>query len=349
MYNQGDLLREKIAEMIEHVVENEIVWPDSVTVEIQRVALPWITFLTALRNGQLGWFIYGGDFGFPNPDLWVTGFMHTQKGLAYSQHVEYGHQPMNWHPQGNYGQTGLPYYNYNGELVTEINNTYVDGLIEKAVAIPDPILRERCYTELMDIYYAECASRMTCQPYGERHYERKWVHGWFYHPCIHPGLMFYGEMNLWKEDPGTVTRDVAVTGSAAEGSWTLSVTVTNLGENPEFSVLNITYWNASGSPIVLTLITEWLPPGGTYRKTVSLTGAGTWGIAFKLNVGLNWVNPIQDSNPGNNKYALATTKVLGDLGSGVPPKFFAFDGKVNSSDLALFIRLFRGINPFADP
>ncbi len=35
---------------------------------------------------------------------------------------------------------------------------------------------------------------------------------------------------------------------------------------------------------------------------------------------------------------------LGDLGSGVPPQFFKFDGKVDGKDLALFLQAFKGIN-----
>jgi hypothetical protein len=36
---------------------------------------------------------------------------------------------------------------------------------------------------------------------------------------------------------------------------------------------------------------------------------------------------------------------LGDLGSGMPPQFFLFDGKVDGKDLALFLQCFKGIAP----
>jgi len=37
--------------------------------------------------------------------------------------------------------------------------------------------------------------------------------------------------------------------------------------------------------------------------------------------------------------------ILGDLGGGLPPAFFAFDGQVTGADLALFIRCYKGLAP----
>jgi PKD repeat protein len=36
---------------------------------------------------------------------------------------------------------------------------------------------------------------------------------------------------------------------------------------------------------------------------------------------------------------------LGDLGGGVPPQFFAYDGLVNGEDLALFLQCYKGLGP----
>jgi len=36
---------------------------------------------------------------------------------------------------------------------------------------------------------------------------------------------------------------------------------------------------------------------------------------------------------------------LGDLGGGVPPQFFQFDGKVDGKDLSLFLLCFKGLGP----
>jgi hypothetical protein len=38
-------------------------------------------------------------------------------------------------------------------------------------------------------------------------------------------------------------------------------------------------------------------------------------------------------------------KLLGDLGSGVPPKFFLYDEKVDSKDLNLFLQCYKGFGP----
>ncbi|MGQ9507142.1 MAG: hypothetical protein ACUVTB_04700, partial [Candidatus Bathycorpusculaceae bacterium] len=35
----------------------------------------------------------------------------------------------------------------------------------------------------------------------------------------------------------------------------------------------------------------------------------------------------------------------GDLGGGVPPTFFQFDGEVDGKDYALFLRCYKGIAP----
>jgi len=34
---------------------------------------------------------------------------------------------------------------------------------------------------------------------------------------------------------------------------------------------------------------------------------------------------------------------LADLGSGIPPKFFSVDGKVDGEDLVLFIKCYKGL------
>jgi len=40
---------------------------------------------------------------------------------------------------------------------------------------------------------------------------------------------------------------------------------------------------------------------------------------------------------------------LGDLGGGLPPKFFQFDGKVDSKDYSLFLRCLKGTGPEKKP
>ena len=62
---------------------------------------------------------------------------------------------------------------------------------------------------------------------------------------------------------------------------------------------------------------------------------------------MNWV----ESDDLENHLKVATLTIMrivtkmGDFGSGLPPAFSKFDGKVDSKDLALFIRVYRGLAP----
>jgi hypothetical protein len=236
---------------------------------------------------------------------------------------------------GGYGP--LPYTNYKGELVTAIDNDYVDGLISEGIGIVDPTLREQCYNELEDLYYAECPSIMTFQPYG-RHYERTWVHGWFYH-SIYPGLMFRGEETLWKEDPATVNRDAAVDAMyAPSGSWTKYVTVYNLGDNPEYIDL---YEKITVNGIVRDeeYIQRWVPAHGYFRKIVSGLPDGTIEIVITVEIS-NWVGYVPESNYGNNAVP-AGFNVYGDIAGGSPIKWGAFDNVCDYKDANKFAEAYK--------
>jgi len=47
----------------------------------------------------------------------------------------------------------------------------------------------------------------------------------------------------------------------------------------------------------------------------------------------------------NQSTVIIPSEKVGDLGGGVPPQFFAFDGKVDGTDLALFIQCYKGLAP----
>jgi len=355
------LARETPVDMIKYVVENEIEWPVGVDVEVIKTPLGWSPGLTAMYQFQLGAYICGWLADFPDPHNWVYPFMHSNGDFSTFQSVDYGMkltggtfgnrvkhaQTLNWHPLGNYGQAGLPYTNYKGDVVTEIDTDYVNGLIETGIGITDLALRERCYTELMDIYYAECASIMEAQVNG-RHYERSWVQGWFYQ-SIYPGLMFYGTcntMNLWKQDPQTVTRDLTASAhivwSDELNRYILSYDIHNAGINPEAYNCVITYWLSMGQPITLT-VTGWVRAAAADEFELAPVGQlSTWGAAIKVVVSMGpWINPIVESTTANNKVTIMAAKVAGDLGSHTPGIYFYFDGKVNADDLTLFVNSFQ--------
>lgn len=72
-----------------------------------------------------------------------------------------------------------------------------DPLIERAAASFDPAERDRIYHELEMDYYEFVPSVMLYQEVG-RHYERSWLHGWYYSPG-YPGIYF---APLYKEPQG---------------------------------------------------------------------------------------------------------------------------------------------------
>ena len=51
------------------------------------------------------------------------------------------------------------------------------------------------------------------------------------------------------------------------------------------------------------------------------------------------------SSSGYNIKFACLPRYLGDLGGGTPPQFFNYDGKVNGTDLALFVKCYKGEAP----
>ena len=207
-------IREDPVIYIKTVVEN-LISPTPGKFKVDNIPLAWKTGLTQMYSGNLGAYVVGWIVDFPDPHDWDVPFMATYGDFSYFQCINYGQGKMNWHPLGDYGKgpnNGFPYTNWEGHTLNSINNSYVDGLIDEGIALVDPAVRQKLYTEEEDIFYAEAATLMSVQP-SARHYERVWVQGWFY-SAIYYGLMFAGPdtaMWLWKEDPATVTYDLEST------------------------------------------------------------------------------------------------------------------------------------------
>jgi hypothetical protein len=203
-------------------------------------------------------------------------------------------------------------------------------------------LRERLYNELMDIFYAECFTKMLCQSVG-RHWERDWLQGWFYNPS-RPGYYVY---DLWKEDVIDVVRDLSVDASYnATGPWTKTVKVTSNGEAWEYFDL---YEKVliNGTLIRFTVEKGWLPPSGQFTREETISGIGNLTYLIWVEIS-DWkrtehMDPIPDSYPEDNYVAFPLK--YGDIGGGLPPQFFSFDGIVDGKDLALFIECFKGLAP----
>jgi len=345
LYNTGSLARQTLAEMLANVING--IKPGSVTV----TGIPWATYLTYLYSNQLTSFVLGWQADFPDPHNWMMPFMHSEGDFSGFQNIDYGDDPttMDW-VSNTYGGTS-PYNNYKGDLVT-LSSAYVDELIEKGIQLPDtagPYVkgdgsRNELYEELMDIFFAEGATMMTAQTLG-RHYERDWVQGWYYN-IIWPDNWYY---TMWKEDPSTVTRDLQSNiMTVPSASLTIYATITNPGETWEYYDLYEKVWD-NGVLVADLKLSGWIAPKEVIvLPTQTIAGNGPWTTEFTLEFS-DWyytydLSGIQDWNPGNN-VILGLSK-YGDLGGGLPPKFFAFDGKVDGKDLSLFLLCFKGLGPF---
>jgi hypothetical protein len=268
----------------------------------------------------------------------------------------------------------LPYYNYKGDLVTALDNDYVDGLIQKGIQLPDTPgpyhkgdgSRNALYDELMDIFFAHAQTMMTVQALG-RHYERDWEQGWLYNP-IRPGIYAY---DIWKQDLATQVWDVSVMGYASYSSITGVLTKTiiihnfaNVWRHVWFSqcvlVVLPCIYNEVKNRILFNhceLLHFWIPPHATIIiiKMIPI-GPLPWMARIVIThwVGFTYLRTaalpgdkiaaqIQDQDPTDNMSPLTLTHelVIGDLGGGTPAKFFQFDGKVDGKDKALFLLAYK--------
>ena len=143
-YNTGNTVRQTIAEIL---AEDLISVNELFTVEI--IGLPWPTFLRNQREQKLPLFFVG----------WIEDI----------------HDPHNWYQPyviGTYGRRqGLP-----DELRSEFSD-----LINAGVAESDPAKRAEIYYQLNQRYYEEAPALILALATG-RHYEQRWVQGWYYNP-----------------------------------------------------------------------------------------------------------------------------------------------------------------------
>jgi len=186
-YNTGNVARQKACEMIKANIEN---LNEKFHVNIYPV--DWPTYLGHLVASELSCFILGWLADFPDPHNFAMPFMHTQGDFSCFQYVQYG---QSGHTQIRYYVNGVPY----GNPGAPIDNDYVDEMIENGVKTTNETEREIIYKELQRIYVDECPSVPLCKPTG-RHWERDWMHGWYYNP-IYPGVGYY--YHMWKATPAT--------------------------------------------------------------------------------------------------------------------------------------------------
>jgi peptide/nickel transport system substrate-binding protein len=150
-YNTGNIGRQTIGQILQ---SNLAEVNDKFVVEI--LAIPWATFLRNQREKKLPMFFVG----------WIEDI----------------HDPHNWYQPyivGTYGRRqGLP-----EDLLAEFT-----ALINAGVAETDPAKRDTIYKELNQKYY-EAAPTLILALVTGRHYEQRWVEGWYYNP-IGPTLYY---------------------------------------------------------------------------------------------------------------------------------------------------------------
>ena len=155
LYNTGNVQRKAAAEMVKEMVESL-----NPKFHINVRAVEWPQYLKAMVRGELPLFIIGWLADYPDPYNFVWPYMHSSGTFSGWQHY---------------------------------SNPRVDELVEKLITTSDQQERINICKELTKIYYEDVPSVILWQALG-RHYERTWVHGWYYNP-IYPGVYAYP---LWK-------------------------------------------------------------------------------------------------------------------------------------------------------
>ncbi len=145
LYNTGNAQRRTASHIFEDNVE---ALNPKFRIEVRPVE--WATYLDELIANKLTLFILGWGADYPDPHNFVHPFMHTDGSFSAFQ---------------------------------SYSNPEVDALIAEGIGSTDPAKRQEIYYRLQEIYYEDVPSVGLNQPL-ERRYERDWVHGWYYNPCI---------------------------------------------------------------------------------------------------------------------------------------------------------------------
>ncbi len=146
LYNSGNTQREIAARIFEENVE---ALNPKFQIEVRPV--DWSAYLKELVNRRLTLFIIGWLPDYADPHNFVHPFMHSQGDFSSFQ---------------------------------SYSNPIVDELINRGIRTVDPEKRRSIYYQLQWIYHEDVPSVPLYQELV-RHYERDWVHGWYYNP-IYP-------------------------------------------------------------------------------------------------------------------------------------------------------------------
>jgi peptide/nickel transport system substrate-binding protein len=151
-YNTGNTTRQTVAEILGTTLAevNELF-------QVEVIGLPWPTFLRNQRANSLPLFISG----------WLEDI----------------HDPHNWFQPYLVGTYGIR------QSMPEELKAQFSELVNAGVSASDPAERAEIYTELNQAVYDSAAHIILAIATG-RHYEQRWVNGYYYNP-IYSGFYFY--------------------------------------------------------------------------------------------------------------------------------------------------------------
>ena len=182
-YNQGNVQRKFVAEMIKRNIEslNDKRRAEGyrVPIVVEVLEIPWASYLKYMDDSQLAIFFIGWLEDYAHPHNWVHPFMYRTGAFAIGQNfdtvknVEFAPVHATWLPSKTYATL----------------QDLFDELVDLAKKELDVQKAEKLYFELNRLaveYAINLASIMTTV----RHYEQPWVQGWYYNPA-YPGTYFY--------------------------------------------------------------------------------------------------------------------------------------------------------------
>ena len=217
------------------------------------------------------------------------------------------------------------------------SNATINQWIRNGIDTIVPSERQYWYTKLQQAYNDNAYSFMLSQA-TLRRFERDWVQGWYFHPITSTEEYIY---IIWKQDPATMTRSVSGTVDYASGSGLkrVQVSITNNGAGPELVDVNETI-TIDGVPTKINW-NAWVRAGSTYRNNYARRYTGTTvTISVTIRITANWAPLV-----GSVVVATTITWKVGDLGTGPPPTFFAFDGVIDAFDYTLWKQCYDGLGP----
>ena len=188
-YNSGNTMRQAFCEMLKTILLTNVGFPDTTDITINTNGYPWGTgYIPAKNQYELQVYVTGWTADFADADNFVFTFMHSKGNSAGFQRIKWG---QGWSTDGHnefHPTSGrlLPYTNWEGNTVTEINATYVDYAVKEAANPANP--RGEIYNELADIWWGELPTMTPVQPLG-RHWERDCVQGWYHNPILGGSLL----------------------------------------------------------------------------------------------------------------------------------------------------------------